>query len=188
VHRFRSQKDVIFVILAHGYGQLQCVFSGDLIRTYTAMTLIQQTSFAIHGEMRKVPRAQHAPLDHELHVDYFTVMGVAAGDHEAITNKVQEGADPQTLLENRHLVMRGDKASSVMKVRAAVLRVFRRTHVEQGCLEVTPPCMVQTQVKEARRSSNSITMAKPYTILAALSRNLSALPGGRVLCGTLFPR
>src|SRR5437763_9362019 len=84
VHSFRSQKDVIFVILADGYGQLQCVFSGDLIRTYTAMTLIQQTSFAIHGEMRKVPRAQHAPLDRELHVDYFAVIGVAAGDHEAI--------------------------------------------------------------------------------------------------------
>ena len=96
--------------------------------------------------MRKVPPAQHAPLDRELHVDYFTVIGVAAGDQEAITNKVQEGGDPQTLLDNRHLVFRGDKASSVTKVRAAVLRAFRQTYVEQRCLEVTPPCMVQTQV------------------------------------------
>ena len=147
VHRFRSQKDVIFVTLSDGYGQLQCVFTGDLIRTYAAMTLTQETSLAIHGEMRKVPPAQHAPLDRELHVDYFTVIGIAAGDQEAITNKVQEGADPQTLLDNRHLVLRGDKASSVMKVRAAVLRAFRQTYVEQRCLEVTPPCMVQTQVE-----------------------------------------
>jgi asparaginyl-tRNA synthetase len=147
VHRFRSQKDVIFVTLSDGYGQLQCVFTGDLIRTYAALTLTQETSLAIHGEMRKVPPAQHAPLDRELHVDYFTVIGVAAGDQEAITNKVQEGGDPQTLLDNRHLVLRGDKASSVMKVRAAVLRAFRQTYVEQRCLEVTPPCMVQTQVE-----------------------------------------
>jgi asparaginyl-tRNA synthetase len=147
VHRFRSQKDVIFVTLTDGYGQLQCVLTGDLIRTYAAMTLTQETSLAIHGEMRKVPPAQHAPLDRELHVDYFTVIGIAAGEQEAITNKVQEGADPQTLLDNRHLVLRGDKASSVMKVRAAVLRAFRQTYVEQRCLEVTPPCMVQTQVE-----------------------------------------
>jgi asparaginyl-tRNA synthetase len=138
------RKDIIFVILADGYGQLQCVFTGDLIRTYAAMTLTQETSLAIHGEMRKVPPAQHAPLDRELHVDYFTVIGVAAGDQEAITNKVQEGADPQTLLDNRYLVLRGDKASSVMKVR----------------------------------------LRDPRT----LSRNLSALTRGRVLCGTLFPR
>jgi asparaginyl-tRNA synthetase len=147
VHRFRAQKDVIFVTLRDGYGQLQCVFTGDLIRTYAAMTLTQETSLAIHGEMSKVPPAQHAPLDRELHVDYFTVIGVAAGDQAAITNKVQEGADPQTLLDNRHLVLRGNKASSVMKVRAAVLRAFRQTYVEQRCLEVTPPCMVQTQVE-----------------------------------------
>ena len=147
VHRFRSQKDVIFVTLTDGYGQLQCVFTGDLIRTYAAMTLTLQTSLAIHGEMRPVPPAQHAPLDRELHVDYFTVIGPAAGDQEAITNKVQEDADPQTLLDNRHLVLRGDKASSVIKVRAAVLRAFRQAYVETRCTEVTPPCMVQTQVE-----------------------------------------
>lgn len=147
VHRFRSQKDVIFVTLTDGYGHLQCVFTGDLIRTYALMTLTQQTSLEIRGEMRPVPPTQHAPLDRELHVDYFHVIGLAAGDQEAITNKVQEGADPQTLLDNRHLVLRGDKASSVMKVRAAVLRAFRQTYVEERCLEVTPPCMVQTQVE-----------------------------------------
>jgi asparaginyl-tRNA synthetase len=111
------------------------------------MTLTQETALAIHGEMRKVPPAQHAPLDHELHVDYFTVIGIAAGDQEAITDKVQEGADPQTVLDNRHLVLRGEKASSVMKVRAAVLHAFHQTYVEQRCLEVTPPHMVQTQVE-----------------------------------------
>jgi asparaginyl-tRNA synthetase len=80
VRRFRSQRDVIFVALTDGYGQLQCVFTGGLIRTYAAMTLTQEASLAIHGETLKVPPAQHAPLDRELHVDYFAVIGVAAGD------------------------------------------------------------------------------------------------------------
>jgi asparaginyl-tRNA synthetase len=147
VHRFRSQKDVTFITLSDGYGQLQCVLTGDVIRTYAVMTLTLETSLAIHGEMRPVPPAQHAPLNRELHADYFTVIGMAAGDADAITNKVQEGADPQTLLDNRHLVLRGEKASAVMKVRAAVLRAFRQAYLTERCLEVTPPSLVQTQVE-----------------------------------------
>lgn len=147
VHRFRPQKDVVFVTLTDGYGYLQCIFTGDLIRTYDIMTLTIGTSMAIHGEMRAVPPKQHAPNDRELHVDFFSIIGRAAGDKEAITTRVAADADPQTLYDNRHLVLRGEMVSSVMKVRAAVLRAFRKTFEEQRVLEVTPPSMVQTQVE-----------------------------------------
>lgn len=147
VHHLRSQQHVMFIVLKDGYGFMQCVLAGDLIRTYAALTMTLETSLVIHGELRAVPSGQKAPLQRELHADYFQVIGAAAGDKEAITNRVAEGADPQTLLDNRHLVLRGEKASSVMKVRAAVLRAFRQTYLEQRCLEVTPPCMVQTQVE-----------------------------------------
>jgi asparaginyl-tRNA synthetase len=147
VHRLRQQKDVIFLTLTDGYGQLQCVFTGDLIRTYAALTLTLETSLSIHGEMRPVPPQQRAPLDRELHADFFSVIGIAAGDKEAITTRVQKDADPQTLYDNRHLVLRGDVASSVLKARAGVLRAFRQTFQENRLLEVTPPCMVQTQVE-----------------------------------------
>lgn len=147
VHRLRAQKDVIFVTLADGYGYLQCIFTGDLVKTYDAMTLTQGTSLAIHGEMRAVPPKQHAPGNRELHADFFTVIGHAAGDKDAITTRVAPDADPQTLYDNRHLVLRGETASSVMKVRAAVLRAFRTAFEENRMLEVTPPAMVQTQVE-----------------------------------------
>ena len=147
VHRFRSQKDVIFITLRDGYGHLQCVLTGDLVRTYALMTLTLETSIEIRGEMRPVPPQQHAPGNRELHADFFTIIGHAAGDKEAITTRVSPDADPQTLYDNRHLVLRGDIASSVLKVRAAVLRAFRKTFEEHRVLEVTPPCMVQTQVE-----------------------------------------
>ncbi|KAI2261096.1 asparagine--tRNA ligase, partial [Ophidiomyces ophidiicola] len=140
-------KDVIFVTLADGYGLLQCVFTGELVRTYDALTLTLQTSLAIHGEMRAVPPKQHAPDDRELHADFFTVLGRAAGDKDAISTRVAPDADPQTLYDNRHLVLRGDTASAVMKVRAGVLRAFRAAFDERRLLEVTPPAMVQTQVE-----------------------------------------
>lgn len=147
VHRLRSQKDVMFITLKDGYGHMQVVFGGDLIKTYAAMTLTLETSLEIRGSMRSLPPGASAPLNRELHADYFTVIGVAAGDKEAITNKVQAGGDAQTLLDQRHLVLRGDVLSSVMKVRAAVLRAFRQAYYEMRCLEVAPPAMVQTQVE-----------------------------------------
>lgn len=147
VHRLRSQKGVIFLTLADGYGYLQCILTGDLVKTYDALTLTLETSIAIHGEMRAVPPKQHAPNDRELHADFYTVIGRAAGDKEAITTRVAPDADPQTLYDNRHLVLRGEMVSSVMKVRAATLRAFRQAFEENRMLEVTPPAMVQTQVE-----------------------------------------
>ena len=147
VHRLRSQKDVVFITLADGYGYLQCILTGDLVKTYDIMTLTIGTSMAINGEMRAVPPKQHAPDDRELHADFFTIIGRAAGDKEAITTRVAPDADPQTLYDNRHLVLRGETASSVIKVRAAVLRAFRKAFEEFRLLEVTPPAMVQTQVE-----------------------------------------
>lgn len=147
VHRLRSQKDVIFITLKDGYGQMQVVFGGNLIKTYAALTLTLETSLEIKGQLRELPPKAKAPLNRELHADYFRVIGAAAGDKEAITNKVQAGGDIQTLLDQRHLVLRGDVISSVMKVRAAVMRAFRQAYLEVRCLEVSPPSMVQTQVE-----------------------------------------
>ena len=150
VHRLRDQKDVIFVTLRDGYGLMQCVLTGELTKTHDAKTLTLETSMEIWGELWKVPPGQHAPDGRELHADYYEVIGKAAGDKEAITTRVAEKADPQTLLDNRHLVLRGEKSSAVMKVRAALLRAFRQAYESEivpSCLEVTPPCMVQTQVE-----------------------------------------
>ena len=149
VFRLRFQKDVIFLTLQDGYGTLQCVLGGILTQTYDAITLTMETAIELYGELRQVPPKQHAPGNRELQVDYFEVIGKAAGDKEASTSKVAAGSDPQTLLDNRHLVLRGENASSVLKVRAAVLRAFRKTYeeIKPRCLEVTPPSMVQTQVE-----------------------------------------
>jgi len=147
VHRLRDQKNLIFITLRDGTGYLQCILSEKLAKTYDALTLTVETTIAIYGVISPVPEKNHAPDGHELHADYFQVIGRAPGGDDTISNIVAPNADPQTKYDNRHLVIRGEVASSVLKVRASVLRAFRKSYEDLGLIEVTPPCMVQTQVE-----------------------------------------
>jgi asparaginyl-tRNA synthetase len=145
IHRLRHQKNMIFITLRDGTGLLQCILADKLTETYDALTLTLETTITLHGEIKEVPAGAHAPGGHELIVDYYTVVGKAPGGDEAITNIVAPDADAQTKYNYRHLTIRGDVASATLKVRAAVVKAFRRSYDELGLLEVTPPCMVQTQ-------------------------------------------
>ena len=149
IHRFRPQKGLIFITLTDGYGYLQVLLAGKLTQTYDAITLTQGTSMEIYGKLTEVPEGQHAPDNREVQADYFRVIGKAAGDKEAMSTRLAPDADPQTQLDLRHLMLRGETASNVLKVRAAVLRAFRQTYhnLTPRCTEVTPPSMVQTQVE-----------------------------------------
>ena len=44
-------------------------------------------------------------------------------------------------------MIRGETSSTILKVRAALMKGFRASYENLGLLEVTPPCMVQTQVE-----------------------------------------
>lgn len=147
VHRERKQKEVAFVTLRDGHGYMQCVLTGPLAKTYDALTLTRETSMMITGEMWQVPPGNHAPDDRELHADYFEILGKAPGGEDAVTNKVQAKGDAQTLLDMRHLVLRGETASAVMFVRDAVEFAFNVKYHELGYVKVSPPALVQTQVE-----------------------------------------
>ncbi|KAF2972818.1 hypothetical protein GQX73_g695 [Xylaria multiplex] len=149
VHRERKQKDVLFVTLRDGYGFMQVVISGKLAKTYEALTLTRETSMEIYGEMRQVPAGARAPLDRELHADFYKIPDhwKAAGGDEAITNRVTADTDRSTLLNLRHLTLRGEGASSVMLVRDAVEYAFNQAFRELRIRKVSPPALVQTQVE-----------------------------------------
>ncbi|TGO29259.1 hypothetical protein BPAE_0017g00670 [Botrytis paeoniae] len=149
IHRLREQKQATFITLVDGYGHLQCILQGDLTKTYDALTFAQGTSLTLYGEMRKVLAGQSAPDDRELHVDYYKVIGRSPSDADAITNKISHQQDQweSSMLDNRHLVLRGDTASSVMKVRSAVEWAFAKAYKEMYFTKISPPAFVQTQVE-----------------------------------------
>ncbi|CAM1501910.1 Fc.00g038940.m01.CDS01 [Cosmosporella sp. VM-42] len=99
-----------------GHVHRELVISGKLAKTYDAITLTGETSMEIYSEMREVPAGARAPLNRELHADFYKIPEnwKAAGGDDAITNRVQAEAEHATLLDLRHLTLRGDVASSVM--------------------------------------------------------------------------
>ena len=147
VHRLRQQKDMHFLVIRDGTGFLQCILQGKPAQTYDALTLTLESSVELRGVLKAVPEGKDAPGGHELIVDWWQVIGKAAGGDEAITSVIAEDADPSLLADRRHLVIRGQTASAVLKVRSGTLKAFRTTLDNLGLTEVTPPCMVQTSVE-----------------------------------------
>ncbi|KAJ1987258.1 asparagine--tRNA ligase [Dimargaris cristalligena] len=148
VHRLRTQgKDMRFLVLRDGSGFLQCVMTNELCHTYDAITLTLESTVTVYGVIKEVPEGKSAPDNHEMVVDYWELIHRAPGGDDAFASQLNEESDPFVLLNNRHLVLRGETASSVLKLRAAVIRAFRDHFDGQSYTEVTPPCMVQTQVE-----------------------------------------
>lgn len=173
IHRLRPQKHATFITLVDGYGHLQCVLQGgDLTKTYDALTFAQGTSLWLYGEMRKVPEGQTAPDGRELLVEYYEVIGASPSEEDAITNRVssqQNQWDPQ-MLDQRHLVLRGDNAAALMKIRAATEWAFVKTYKDMNITKVAPPALVQTQVE-----GGSTLFSVPYYDEAAYLTQSSQL-------------
>jgi asparaginyl-tRNA synthetase len=71
----------------------------------------------------------------------------APGGEEAIGNKIHQDASPDLLFQQRHLVLRGDIASSCLRFRAIATKAFRDFFDSKHVSEVSPPLMVQTQAE-----------------------------------------
>ncbi|PFH46861.1 hypothetical protein AMATHDRAFT_68894 [Amanita thiersii Skay4041] len=147
VHRLRDQKGIIFIVLRDGTGFLQAVLSGRTAQTYEALTLNLESSVELVGTLQPVPEGKNAPGGFELVVDFWRVLGGSPGAEEAFTNRLNEKSDPSILADLRHLVLRGEVSSSVLRLRSHLLQAFRTSLTSHNLLEVTPPCLVQTQVE-----------------------------------------
>ncbi|EAU91868.1 asparaginyl-tRNA synthetase [Coprinopsis cinerea okayama7 len=147
VHRLRQQKDIIFIVLRDGTGYLQAVLSGRVAQTYSALTLTLESSVELVGSLQQVPEGKTAPGGHELIVDYWKALGPAPGGDDAFTNRLNEKSDPSIQADLRHLVLRGENASSILRLRAYMMTAFRDALHSHDLMEVTPPCLVQTQVE-----------------------------------------
>jgi len=144
VHRHRTQgKQLMFITLRDGTEYLQCVLSGTQCQTYDAVMLTTESTVRIFGVLEVVPEGKSAPGGHELKADYWELVGSAPmGGADSLLNK---DSNPEVQLDNRHIMIRGENTSKVLKMRSVVTNAFRQHFFERGYFEVTPPTLVQTQ-------------------------------------------
>lgn len=147
VQRVAKQGAMMFITLRRGLDLMQCLLSGELTKTYDALTLSRETSMEIYGELWEVPAGLRAPLDRDLHADYFRIIGKAPGGDDSLTVRVPEDGDPSTLLDLRHLTLRHDKPTAAMFVRGVLETSFNTVFKELSIKKVSPPALVQTQVE-----------------------------------------
>eukprot|EP01086_Lenisia_limosa_P001701 TRINITY_DN1347_c0_g1_i1.p1 TRINITY_DN1347_c0_g1~~TRINITY_DN1347_c0_g1_i1.p1 ORF type:complete len:442 (+),score=135.56 TRINITY_DN1347_c0_g1_i1:226-1551(+) len=139
-HRVRTQgASLIFIVLRDGSGYLQTVLAGDLAKTKEARALTRETSVAIYGTLHADERAEGGA---ELRADYWEVIGASPADIENVLNPE---AGPEVLFDNRHIVLRGSKASNILKARSAITAAFRDHFFSRYYTEAQPPTIVQTQ-------------------------------------------
>ncbi|KAM9631784.1 asparagine--tRNA ligase, cytoplasmic [Trichechus inunguis] len=146
VHRLRRQgKNLMFLVLRDGTGYLQCVLSDELCQCYNGVVLSTESSVAVYGMLNLTPEGKQAPGGHELSCDFWELIGLApAGGAD---NLINEESDVDVQLNNRHMMIRGENMSKILKARSLITRCFRDHFFDRGYYEVTPPTLVQTQVE-----------------------------------------
>ena len=139
VHRLRKQGKLMFIIIRDGTGFLQAVIEDQLTQTVDALTIHTEASLMAVGTIHEDKRA---PGGIELIVDYWKMIGNSPGDIETLFSK---DSNPDILLQNRHLVLRGENASNIIKFRDFMTRLIRKNFYDNDCVEVYCPSLVQTQ-------------------------------------------
>lgn len=146
VHRLRRQgKKLMFVTLRDGTGFIQAVIKDKQCQTYDALTLQIEATVRLFGIISKLPEGKTAPGGHELVCDFWELISNSPAD--GIDTKCNQDSEIDVQLDQRHLMLRGEKLSRILKFRSILTKAFRDHYDDRGYYEVCPPTLVQTQVE-----------------------------------------
>lgn len=146
VHRLRMQgKGMVFITLRDGTDYLQCLLTHDLCRSRDIASLTVESTVTLYGSLQAVPEGKTAPGGHELMVDYWRLIHAAPSGIDAFETRLNKEANPDVLYDLRHLVLRGETASTLIKLRSVFMQAFRAHYAAQGYFELTTPCLTQTE-------------------------------------------
>lgn len=132
VHNRRRLGGISFLILRDRTGTVQVVFE------QTELPLFE-SSVRVTGKVVENPRA---PGGFEVQGRRLELISEADAPPPIEVPKEDWHANPETLLEYRHVSLRGAKAQATMKVQAELVRAFRAYLDAEGFTEIFTPKLV----------------------------------------------
>lgn len=145
LHHVRRQGKLIFLVIRDPTGFVQAVVK-PLIgeeKFKIAEKLTRETAVIAKGVIKEDKRAPYNNLELQL----TTINPVISNASPELEYEIRPDSGPQVMLDKRHLVLRGEQASDIMRFRDQVTRSFREFFFSRDFIEVTPSTIVQTQVE-----------------------------------------
>jgi len=131
VYRERKTKNKVFVILRDSSGLIQCIIDPSQTNAWDeSQKVLIESSIELMGELKKDERAL---TGYEVHVKELKII------HLAERFPITKDQSPEFLLDNRHLWLRSQKMTNMLKVRSTVFKAIREFFEKNNYFEFTPP-------------------------------------------------
>lgn len=146
LHHVRRQGRLIFLVIRDPTGYVQAVVKPKTIGEtafQASEKLTRETAVKAEGIVKKDDRAPYIGIELQI-TSINPVISYASPELE---HEIRPDSGPQVLLDKRHLVLRGEQASNIMRFRDLTTRAFREFFFKREFVEVAPSTIVQTQVE-----------------------------------------
>ena len=132
IHRKRSSGKIIFAVVRDSSGLMQIIVEKNKVdeeEFKAAKKALIESSLEVEGIIHEDERA---PGGRELHVTSIRIVGFAEDF------PITENQSVEFLLDNRHLWLRSQRLTNIMKLKAQTLRAIRAWFDANDFYEVTP--------------------------------------------------
>jgi asparaginyl-tRNA synthetase len=138
VYRKRESKGTIFVVVRDATGVIQCTVKKGSLAWNEAKKVTIESSITLTGTVKSDERA---PGGFEISTHQLTIVGLAE------TFPITKDQSEKFRRDVRHLWLRSQRMSTVMKIRSEVLKFVHEFFRERGFFEVSPPMFISSAVE-----------------------------------------
>ena len=135
IYRTRSSGKIVFATIRDSSGVIQIIVEKETVpgaSFQAAKKALVESSIMIKGKVRKDARA---PGGFEIGVSDFQVI------HYAEKYPITRDQSEEFLRENRHLWLRSQRITAIMKVRSTITGAIHKFFRDRGYYEFTPPIL-----------------------------------------------
>lgn len=130
-------KHMLFLVVRDGTGFVQVVLRDNVQGYNEVFNSYREASLIVTGD---VSEDERSPYGYEIRANGAKVISPS---QSSIEEEIQPDSSVELLLDKRHLVVRGEKASAVLRYTDKLLRYLREFCVERGLTEVIPPALTK---------------------------------------------